>query len=178
MPLFIISGVPGTGKSCLCRALLQHYPFGLHLPVDDLREFVVSGIAHPVPTVGAETLRQFALARRGAGQLAALYGAAGFAVALDDVLGPADAAAFHLPEEPHKILLRADLNVVLERNRVRQNKAFDPGHLEPVIRSLHAQQRVDEYERHGWHVLHTTHLSVNDTARRILDWMASGGGPS
>ncbi len=168
MSLFIITGVPGTGKSSLCRALMEQYPFGLHLPVDDLREWVVSGIAHPVPEFTAETHRQFDLARHSAGQTAEIYHRAGFAVAIDDVLGPADAAALGLSIPPTKILLRADLDVILERNRLRQNKHFDPLTLEPVIRMLHASQDVEEFRRQGWKVVDTTSLTLEQAMAAVM----------
>jgi predicted kinase len=168
MPVFLITGVPGTGKSSLSRALMGQFPFGLHLPVDDLREWVVSGMAHPVPEFTPETQRQFDLARQSAGQTAEIYSRAGFAVAIDDVLGPADASAFGLAEQPTKILLWADLDVILERNRLRQNKHFDPLTLEPVIRMLHAGQNVEAYLQHGWQVVDTTRLTLEQGVEAVL----------
>ncbi len=89
-----MSGCPGAGKSSVSRALLARFPFGLHLPVDDLRELVVSGIAHPSLEHRPEAVRQFALARQAAAHHARLYAEAGFTVAIDDVLWPQDAAVF------------------------------------------------------------------------------------
>ena len=77
---------------------MQRYPFGVHNPVDDVRERVVSGQASPVPTWKYETGRQFGLAYRAAGKMARLYAEAGFAVALDQVFTPVDIAANLIPE--------------------------------------------------------------------------------
>jgi len=90
-PIFLLSGVPGAGKTSVAAALMRRFTSGLHIPIDDLREWVVSGIAHPLPTWTDETGRQFRLARQAAAHMACLYVDAGFAVAIDDVLYP-DAA--------------------------------------------------------------------------------------
>ncbi len=94
LPLFLITGTPGSGKSTAARSLMQRFPFGLHIPVDDLREWVVAGIAHPVPEFTEETARQFQLARTAAAGIVALYAGAGFAVALDDVIHEPDAETY------------------------------------------------------------------------------------
>lgn len=76
-PIFIIAGVPGADKSSVATELVRRFDFDQHLPVDDLREFVVAGIARPVPVWTAETGQQFAPAR--------LHAGASFAVTIDNV---------------------------------------------------------------------------------------------
>ena len=64
--LFMITGTPGAGKSTVATALMQRFPFGIHVPVDDIRDWVVSGIAYPGRDRSEETTRQMHLARQGA----------------------------------------------------------------------------------------------------------------
>jgi chloramphenicol 3-O-phosphotransferase len=170
-PIFFVSGTPGSGKSSVSRALLEHFEFGLHLPVDDLREFVVSGIAHPVnPT--PETTRQFRLARACAMQTAKMYATEGFAVVIDDVLFPHDAAQleqeFLSGFKVHKILLRPKLEVALSRNATRENKNFDTTILEPVIRDLFTGMQPKEFQNAGWLNLDSSELNLETTVRLIL----------
>ncbi|MDV6373299.1 AAA family ATPase [Deinococcus arenicola] len=89
-PIWVRTGSPGAGKSSVAHALLQHHSHGLHLPIDNLREVVVSGLVGPSLDHPPEAVRQFALARRAAAFHARLYAEAGFAVVIDNVLWPAD----------------------------------------------------------------------------------------
>ena len=175
-PIFIITGVPGTGKSSIAIELMRRFAFGIHIPVDNLREFVVAGIAHPVPEWTSETGRQFRLARAAAAQVARLYSDAGFAVAIDDVLGPADAqASFGADLEAsrvQKVLLYASLEVVLARNAQRNNKAFDTGVLQAVIEKLHAATAAEPYAAQGWLVVDTSALTLQQTVDQILEQSA------
>ena len=49
-PIFIISGTLGSGKSTVSAALMKRYEFGLHMPVDDLRDTVGDIIAGRLTT--------------------------------------------------------------------------------------------------------------------------------
>jgi len=171
-PIFIITGTPGSGKSSVAVALMRRFPFGLHIPVDDLREQVVSGTAHPVPAWTAETGRQFRLARQSAAQIARLYADAGFAVAIDDVISIGDAQAlFAEPLSDYAVrafLIRPSLEIALERNAQRTNKQFDTAVLEQTIASLYRSMDPHAYSAAGWHVVDNSQLSVDETVDRIL----------
>jgi chloramphenicol 3-O-phosphotransferase len=171
-PIFLITGTPGSGKSSVARALLQRFEFGLHLPVDDLREFVVSGIAHPVPDWTAETGRQFQLARESMAWTARLYAKNGFAVVIDDVISSKDVASFLAPKftefEFHKILLQPQLEVALERNRTRNNKNFDPSLLEDAIKHIHAWMSAQELPN-DWLCIDSSNMSLEQTVNLILE---------
>lgn len=166
--IFVISGSPGAGEGAVSRALAERFPGGVHVPVDDLRELVVSGMAHPVPDWTPETTCQFRLARENAACIARNYAKDGFVVALDDVIVPPDGPFSSL--EPHRILLRPSLETLLSRNASRTNKTFDPEFLESTIRSLHAAlEAVPDAALKDWFVLDSSVLTLPETVDRILE---------
>lgn len=171
--IYVISGVPGSGKSSVSIALMRRFPRGLHIPVDDLRRWVVSGIAHPVPTWTPETSRQFLLARRAAANTALIYAEAGFAVVIDDVVFPVEAEELFVeplsPFPVRKILLRPNLEVALARNATLTNKDFDASLLTQTIKELDLSMRAAQFEERGWTVVDSTWLTLEQTVERILE---------
>lgn len=138
----IYSGPPGAGKSTLARQWAASRPRGLCIPVDDLRLWVVGGIADTLPEWTDETTRQFALAEDAAVLVAKIYTAAGFDVAIDHCRMPENIDAMveraFAGGTVEKIAVLPPLDVVLQRNRERTNKDFDPMVLEPIIKVVHA----------------------------------------
>jgi shikimate kinase len=166
--IFVVSGSPGAGKSSVSRALAQRFPRGVHVPLDDLRDLVVSGIAHPVPDWTDETTRQFRLARENAACIARNYAREGFVVVLDDVIVPPDDSFKAL--EPYSVLLRPSLETLLSRNATRTNKNFDPAFLSTTIRGLYAAlENVPSAALENWFVLDSSELTLPETVNRILE---------
>jgi cytidylate kinase len=168
--LWLISGAPGSGKTSVADALARRYPKGVHIPIDEVRQLVRTGIASPLDWTD-ETTRQFEIARRNAARLASDHVANGFSVVIDDVAREVDMAQYvpHLGGlAPRKVLLSPSIFVVHRRNAQRTNKNFDTKVLEPIATRLHAQLLAGCPPDAGWTVLDTSTLSIDDTIDRIL----------
>jgi 2-phosphoglycerate kinase len=171
-PIFLISGPPGAGKTSVSRALMQRFPFGIHIPTDDFREWVVSGRADPVPAWTDETTRQFLLARRSVAQVVLNYVEAGFAAAIDDIIFPDE--TLELFEKPFvgqtffKVLILPAREVMQQRNATRTNKTFDTSILETTIDNLHQVMSSDQFSKEGWIVIDSSQMSLEQTVDEIL----------
>jgi predicted kinase len=166
----LISGAPGAGKTTVSEALCRAFPLAIHIPVDDIREWVRSGFSNPVEWT-IETTRQFVLARRGAARIASDYADAGFVVMIDDVIRESDLAQYtdYLGDaELRKVLLNPSLETVLARNAAPQRKDFDPSVLEAACRGLHPLLRTENTPEGGWIVVDSTALDVAHTVEAIL----------
>jgi len=170
-PIFIFSGAPASGKTTVSKALLQEFAFGLHIPVDTLRNWVVSDLSDPIGSWDAETERQFKLAREAAAATTKTYAKAGFAVAIDDLILPEQAETHYDKisggNEVYKILLKPSLEVVLARNAHRQ----DPNQqvLEEVIEAVYQAFAQEAFNWTKWIIIDSSHLSVEETVEAILE---------
>jgi len=167
----IISGAPGAGKSTVSDALCRRFQLAVHIPVDDIRDWVRSGFASQVRWT-AETSRQFALARRGAARIAFDYSAPGFVAVLDDVVRESELeqyADYLGNAELRKVLLTPSLDIVLARNAAPGRKPFDSSVLEAACRGLHPLLLAENTAERGWIVVDSTTLGVEPTVDAIVN---------
>lgn len=169
--MFVINGPPAAGKTTLSRALMARFEKGIHIPVDDLREWVVSGIAQPMDW-SDETARQFRLAEEAAADVALRYRRAGFAVAFDhcrlteNIDWLTDERLGGSPV--YRVLLHSSLERNLARNEQRKNKEFDPEVLTRTIRGLNPQMSPDGCMRPGWTYLNNETDGIEEAVDRLL----------
>jgi adenylylsulfate kinase-like enzyme len=168
--IWLITGAPGAGKSTVSVALCRKFSMAVHIPVDDIRDWVRSGFASPEQW-SAETSRQFALARRGAAKIAADYADAGFVAVLDDVVRTSELGQYtdYLGEATlRKVLLSPNLETVLARNGAPGRKPFDSSILEAACRGLHPLLAAENTPERGWIVVDSTTLDIDETVDAIV----------
>lgn len=173
--IFLLIGAPAVGKSSTARSLAACFPKSIHIPVDTVREMVVSGVMHPSDVWGEDLIEQLAAARQSVTQMALTYNRAGFVVVIDDFWDPNS----HLSEyqslltDPQvcKVLLYPSLSAAIERNLKRSGPGVTSTYIDGGIRSVYAnlETAAAVLEQQGWFVLDTTDLRVEGSVARILE---------
>ncbi|MBZ0316613.1 MAG: hypothetical protein K8L91_09355 [Anaerolineae bacterium] len=177
-PIFIVVGPPAVGKSTTSRALAAHFPRSLHIPVDDFRNMVVSGIELPGAVWGEGLIQQVHLARTCATHMALAYHQAGFAVVIDDfwdAYHDLDYQALHVNPPLHRIVLYPQQEEAHRRNFQRSGdspaRAFINAGIQQVYERLNPV--IPRLAQDGWLIVDTTELSVEATVNHILEQLGS-----
>lgn len=173
VPIFLVVGPPAVGKSTTSHALAGRFPLSIHIPVDDLRNMVVSGIALPAANWSDELVRQVTLARATAARMALTYHEAGFVVVLDDFLDPDHLAGYQpLLDHPDlcKVVLFPAQEAAHDRNRRRSGTSPARAYIDEGVRVVYREfaARIPYLARQGWLVVDTTSLAVEETVAEIL----------
>ena len=164
-PIWLITGVPGAGKTSVCDELARRYLAGVHLETDLMDEeglHLYGEIDRPIERL---------LFRRGVALLAAEFALSGVAVVIDDTLESDDERRAYTDrlKGVRLVHLLPPLDVALARNAVRANKPEgDAPMLERTARELYPRMRVEHTERRGWFVFDSSDLDPRATVDALI----------
>jgi chloramphenicol 3-O-phosphotransferase len=139
--VFLLTGMPGAGKSTVARLLAERFDRAAHIDIDMVfHHFTVAGKADPA-AAGAEPEAQSRLAVANAAALARNYADAGFVCVLEGLLARRDAvllcAQAISPWLLHLVVLAPPQQVSEERDAHRSGKhvASHFRHQAPVLQA-------------------------------------------
>ncbi|WP_420622661.1 AAA family ATPase [Candidatus Poriferisodalis sp.] len=128
--IFLITGVPASGKSTIAEALAQRTSRSVHLRGDIFRRFVINGRVEMSADPEPEAVQQLRLRYELSAHAARAYAAAGFTVFYQDViLGDFLGEVVELlrPARLHVVVLVPSIDEVERRERGRIKVAYRPG---------------------------------------------------
>jgi predicted kinase len=141
MEAYLISGVPGAGKTTVARMLASRLPRAAHIEGDLIHHaLIVSGAVGPEGQPREEAESQLRLRRRNICQLADSFAQDGFVPVIDDVVvskSVLDTYEANLDTRPFLLVqLTPNLDVIEARDAARDKHVFETwGHLDEQLRS-------------------------------------------
>jgi adenylate kinase family enzyme len=163
---FLISGVPGAGKTTVARLLAQRFALAAHIEADEIQNLIVAGGLHPQQQPAEEAARQYRLRTTNVSLLADSFAAAGVVPVIDDTVverARLDDYLADLRTRPLRLVLLAPPpEVALARDAAREIKqvAHIWGHLDAVMREQMPGLGL-------W--IDTAQLSAEQTVEAILE---------
>jgi predicted kinase len=123
---WLVTGIPGAGKTTTSAALAARFTRGAHIPGDVIQHLVVGGSAPPDPFGDEEANLPTELCVRNQCLLARSFRSEGYAVVLDYVIGSAERLQSYLdqlPDEPiGLVVLTPSIDVARARDREKPDE--------------------------------------------------------
>ncbi len=162
--IFIVSGIPGVGKTTVSGLLARRFERGVHLEADIFQKLIVTGGLSPNEEPHEEAWVQLRLRSKHVAMLADSFLEAGFTPVIDDVVVGLRLLEVleDIKSRPlYFVLLLPRLEIVEQRDRARDEKhVFDIwSHLDEVARTETPKQGL-------W--LDTSDMTAEETVDEIL----------
>ncbi len=162
--IFIVSGIPGAGKTTVSGMLARRFDRGVHLEADIFQKLIVTGGLFPDKEPEEEAWRQLRLRSKHVAMLADSFLENGFWPVIDDVvvgLRLLDVLEDIKSRPLYFVLLLPRLDIVEQRDRTRDEKhVFDIwSHLDDVARNETPKQGLR---------LDSSDMSAEETVDEIL----------
>ncbi len=172
MPITIVTGPPGAGKTTVSSMLARSSPRGVHLQVDQCFHWIVSGYVEPWSPASRD---QNGAVIEAVGAASARFTAGGYDVVVDGVVGPWFLDRFVAGTGPSAVglryvVLRPTRDIARQRAVARSGRhdLVDPG---PIDSVYDAFQHLGPFESH---VIDSTGEEATDTVPSLLRGVESG----
>jgi adenylylsulfate kinase-like enzyme len=137
--IFLITGIPASGKSTVGQLLAQYFPRAVHIDGDVINGFIVTGKVFMSSEPKPEALEQLYLRYGQAAMLAQSYLEAGFTVVWqDNCFGDALQYCADLIQHDslRVVVLTPNVEVIRQRNAARGKDGYAGYSIEELDRSL------------------------------------------
>ncbi len=163
--IFIVSGIPGAGKTTVSGLLARRFDRGVHLEADIFQKLIVTGGLFPDQEPEDEAWRQLRLRSKHVAMLADSFLEAGFWPVIDDVVVGLRLLEVleDIKSRPlYFVLLLPRLDVVEQRDRTREEK-----HVFGTWSYLDGVARTETPKQGLW--LDSSDMTAEDTVDEILE---------